>query len=779
MLIRLNHCNVEIELYKTYEKIRRDYTPYRGCDFIELYTARGEAESFQLRIRADKDVILEEASFWGNEGTLCGEFFVQYFHKTTFQSTKFYAKGEYPDALFPLKEGKRLKLTKCEAGKNFVLLCRVKALENCETGKYECGIVLTFAGGEKVELICKVEVNSLVLPKENHSRTAFGIWKEMLKDVEEDFSDEVFAKYYDKLAEYRVSPTQLPYIASGREGNEAFLTLAKEKAVDARISTYSIPFESIVKQTEDGKEYKDLDDEKLRSLLKEMVRESSAEVDLFKKAVLYISIIDEPGVNWFFLVKRICDAVEEMKKQLSDSEDFSGKENVKDSLLRLYNIVTVFQYPELYGHVRCFCPLFSIYSMPEYVREAKRLQQEGTHIWWYGCIAPMHPHPNYHIDDNLQNIRAVSYLQKKYGIEGNLYWGVNVHKFYDGTQNKYIVTDIYENPVAYPACNGDGFLVYPMKKFGLSQPLASLRLEMIRKANEDYEYLWLLEWEFVRLKSLYGFAAEFSEYLAGIYDQIAFRTVVREEYIDFDKIKRELCSLIEIAVRYNAVFLIGERDAEDDSVCLTVYCDKETDCPSWFSEERKNYRVYTTRTKTNGRYSAVLKKEGRDMKIERTGHLPYRSLFIGELKMQMKADFDNAADEAVYGFSCQADLSNAENLVFEVENTGMYAKTVTVVLVDEKGNRFPMGYDVAESGRRKTFRLRFEPRFVTEAGNYDSTAFCNSVAECTDIYKCFDFSKIRQVTFSLKNISDWPYGQNEKKTEAVALSVYSFGYEEK
>lgn len=770
-----NRC--EIEFYRLYEKVRRDFTPFRGDNKLRLYAARGETESFQLRIRAEKDTELESVQFMTCDG-IYGEVFLLYFHKTAFQSTKFYATGEYPDAMFSWEDGKRIGLTKCPSGKNVVLLFRFTAGRDCEAKLYPVKIVLHFVGGYRAELQLAVEVNDLQIPEENHSRTAFGIWEEMLADTEGRCDDEIIGKYYDKLVEYRVSPTQLPYVQSKSENNDAFLHYAKIKTADKKVSTYTIPFQSVEKRDDRENAYSDLDEDALRILLAKMVRESTNETNLFQKAVLYVSIIDEPGEDRFELVKRICDAIEAIKKDVAETENFTNKEDVRQALLRLYNIVTVFQWPQLYGHVRCFCPLFSIYSMPEYVRESKRFQKLGGHVWWYGCIAPMHPHPNYHLDDNLQNIRAVPYLQMKYGTEGNLYWGVNVHKFYDAAQKKYVETDIYEKPTAYPGCNGDGFLLYPMKPFALSQPVPSLRLEMIRKANEDYEYLWLMEQEFNRLKKQYKLNAEFSEYLARLCDTIAFRTAVRETYIDFDAVKREICKLIFIAKHYNALFFVGERDAVNDTAELTLYCDAQTFC-SGKEDDFGGYKIYRKRVRAARSYAVTLSKDGKKTRVSRLGHSPYRSLYIGAKKIFLKKDFDNAADTAEIRLKCRFDFSLAEYFVYEAKNFGEYAKTVAVALEDGVGNRFDIGYDVAEASERKTFRLWANPKYVTERYDYNSTAFCNRLTECEDRYKRFDFSDVRYVIFSVKNIRYWPYKVEQEEKGEAEIVIRSFGYEEK
>jgi hypothetical protein len=40
--------------------------------------------------------------------------------------------------------------------------------------------------------------------------------------------------------------------------------------------------------------------------------------------------------------------------------------------------------------------------------------------------------------------------------------------------------------------NGEGFLIYRGETMGLDEPVASIRLKLLRRGSQDYEYFWLL-----------------------------------------------------------------------------------------------------------------------------------------------------------------------------------------------------------------------------------------------------------------------------------------------
>ncbi len=88
--------------------------------------------------------------------------------------------------------------------------------------------------------------------------------------------------------------------------------------------------------------------------------------------------------------------------------------------------------------------------------------------------------------------RLLSWACFKYGVKGFEFWGVNwwtldPHRF---GWHRYISQSDSEKSagyyIRYP--NGDGYLAYPSK----DGPISSIRLEAVRDGAEDYEYLRLL-----------------------------------------------------------------------------------------------------------------------------------------------------------------------------------------------------------------------------------------------------------------------------------------------
>lgn len=140
-------------------------------------------------------------------------------------------------------------------------------------------------------------------------------------------------------------------------------------------------------------------------------------------------------------------------------------------------------HPDLKGLVRIWCPLTASADM-ENVRKA---QAEGDEVWWYVCCGPTAPHANLFVDYPGIDHRILGWLTFSRGIEGFLYWGVDVWTGNAGPVGQYDeVNYAYWNPNSFSTINGDGYLLYPAADGGA---LPSLRLALLRDGFEDYELL--------------------------------------------------------------------------------------------------------------------------------------------------------------------------------------------------------------------------------------------------------------------------------------------------
>jgi len=150
---------------------------------------------------------------------------------------------------------------------------------------------------------------------------------------------------------------------------------------------------------------------------------------------------------------------------------------------------------ELIGYVDVWDPITfggTTYNFdPESVRQAR---ERGEEVFWYTCVGPRAPFANVYNDHPLTAIRALWWQAWKYGVTGFEYWWFNWWRpnlaLSRGKEPWPLGNRTGWDSRSYDWANGDGLLVYPGPG---GQPLASLRLSVLRDAIEDWEVLFLLE----------------------------------------------------------------------------------------------------------------------------------------------------------------------------------------------------------------------------------------------------------------------------------------------
>ncbi|HON67874.1 MAG TPA: DUF4091 domain-containing protein [Phycisphaerae bacterium] len=435
-------------------KIFRDHLPPADAPReLRICAARNEWESAQWVLRPDRPVTLVSADVTvptrsdgrrlapGSVGLLE----VRYVHLPNY-------KKDYPDPLPPLK----LPLS-LAAGQTQPIWIRVRIAADTEPGDYHGGLQLRFDDGSAEAVPLTVTVWPLTLPAKPSMRTAFGIWDKWIA-VHHEVSPgsaehrRLVVAYYEELLEHRISayspPVSVLDPAAGR-----YLS-------DERVTSFTVPYSD--------------DEAKLRRTI-EHIRQNGWQ----DKGYFYV--VDEPkDEEQYRRLTEVCRKIHAIDPSLKivapfycDSE--FGEKKTPYELLR--------------GLINIWCPNTG-YFKPEPLIER---QQAGDEAWWYVCCGPGEPHANFFIEMAGMSHRMLMWQQKKYGVEGLLYWGTtawNTSSTTDPWEDMATVKDIN------PYIHGDGALFYPGKKVGVDGPVTSVRLEIIRDGLEDYEYLTLYEKQF-------------------------------------------------------------------------------------------------------------------------------------------------------------------------------------------------------------------------------------------------------------------------------------------
>ncbi|MHC4796675.1 MAG: DUF4091 domain-containing protein, partial [Planctomycetota bacterium] len=119
--------------------------------------------------------------------------------------------------------------------------------------------------------------------------------------------------------------------------------------------------------------------------------------------------------------------------------------------------------------------------------EAVVLRSEGKDMWWYNCVVPTYPYPNWFVEYPAIEARLLmGAMAYKYQTGGHLYWAVAQWI----NNNAPISSGPYTNwNPRSGGENGDGSIILP----GPSGPIPTIRLANIRDGLEDFEYLNILK----------------------------------------------------------------------------------------------------------------------------------------------------------------------------------------------------------------------------------------------------------------------------------------------
>ncbi|HNS33369.1 MAG TPA: DUF4091 domain-containing protein [bacterium] len=138
---------------------------------------------------------------------------------------------------------------------------------------------------------------------------------------------------------------------------------------------------------------------------------------------------------------------------------------------------------------------FVDWPVPQESRYEQLLHESGIpreRMWFYYCSEPTGEWPNRFIDYTLIRVRIFTWLAFKYKIKGFLHWGLN-HWTWHPPYYRAEIYNPYDNTTGGSLEAGDSYVLYPPRMPADShEPVDSIRWEIIRKAMEDYEYLYLL-----------------------------------------------------------------------------------------------------------------------------------------------------------------------------------------------------------------------------------------------------------------------------------------------
>lgn len=465
--------------------------------------AGNEAESFQIVLSAReaiKEYTIQLSPFCKDDGeTLDGS--VEIFHQkymyisqiNPYEQAQGKVPGWYPDALLPYETAVKYGENTILAGENQGIWLTVYANSGAKPGVYKATATFAF-DGEVAEILVQIKVYDFSLPREIHYNSNYAIGFETLVAGEGNHFLATYRKYVDKLIKYKLAPFRfLPdprpsYITQEEWMSELEYYLEQEDKNGRYISTFSIPVYA------DGK-YVNV--ERFQMYIEALFLLSlKRNENLFARgAGVHAGFIDEPHLNdTYDLTNSICKHFEETKAQTAQmlrekygSDSF--KEDMYKEIVGIGNYVTS-HFDERLTEVKNWCPSSSKFKDST---NRKNYTAKGK-SWWYVCNGGVPFALN--IDHEPLELRVEGWMRDAYSISGCYYWQTTHYYKWVFEQavhaNIKVAVDCYSEPVRCSTWAGDGFLFYPMKPYGLDEPVACIRLDLLRDSVEDYEYLHLL-----------------------------------------------------------------------------------------------------------------------------------------------------------------------------------------------------------------------------------------------------------------------------------------------
>ena len=500
------------------EKLLRDtdYSSRYGNGTLTIKAFRNEYESAQIMISGDSDqeYTVETAALKNAAGeTLSKDAFALYHQKyisvTHIRDTNSpTSEGYYPDALIPMEKAVAYE-ENVTTGRNQGIWVTLNVPDDQPAGTYT-GTFKVEVAGETYNVPVSVTVYDYTLSDEVHSKSSFSFGYEYLGWGELDTSVEMQEAYYEALLDYRLNAQQLPgnemvYVLPEGEALERFLYYADKYTKDPRVSTFNLPF-TMSTAVYEGKTINSVDFEQFAVLLREMATYSvENKVNLFEKASTYFIFFDEYDLNGTTDVANynlnkgteVCESVAAELAETLVCDDAEFLREMLDDLAGIKHKVVGSLTDGLQVKAATSVPLISRYETEAerqiYTDFAEECYGDDAELWCYTCLEPRTPHPTYHIEDILASSRLLSWMMYDYDIVGNLYWETALYTWREAAFGDYQLQDYYDTAMRYPLTNGDGFLFYPGRDYGVYGPIGTVRIHSIRDGNEDYDLLYALE----------------------------------------------------------------------------------------------------------------------------------------------------------------------------------------------------------------------------------------------------------------------------------------------
>ncbi len=465
-----------------------------------------------------------------------------------------YKEGDMvPDMLLPFEAAKSSKENFVYGGTNQGLTFEVDS-KGVPSGDYQGSVRLT-VGDKVINMPFKVTVWPVELSGKRSFKSSFLLYRNELINGEYDNSQQMVDNYVDMLLDYKVNTYVIQSVADNSVDN--FVREFTRNWDNDNYSSIVIPLDFPQSYTYTDQEYT-----RCQAYIEALVKRSTPENPYLDYAYFYPSSYDEADLDPYkaarsevFFSKggeldKTLARINESLEPYYQTLDAEWANHLKDRVLNIPAILTntSLRREWVSSFHATFSPYMSLYNNMDVIQryqDSAALNNDGN-LWAYTCCDPLAPYPTFHIDDDALPMRVNGWMNRQLGINGYLYYEVNKNsKFFNGVYEEENVIDVYNDPLRYELSYGDGYLVYPGRKYGLSSPIPSNRLVSYRDGNDDYDILGVLEEKLMALADKYEINdLRMNEYLSDIYSSLFKASITKTNETNFFQKRREIIEKI-------------------------------------------------------------------------------------------------------------------------------------------------------------------------------------------------------------------------------------------
>lgn len=573
------------------EKVLQDqltgYDEIKGEAKIEVFTAKGEYEGQHLILTSEEkpitgiDVAVSDLALVSDSTVKFGKENIEVFFEKYVEVKKNYENngaptGKYPDALVPMENIVECGENTMKAGTNQGLYVRFNVAQDQPAGVYMGTIMLVYAGFTKT-IPVTLEVVDLTISEATHAKTHFiSEWQYRLGEL--DSTQAMLEKYIEAGLEYRISPAGVVIDDTfDEEGIAYYVETAAKFMRNPKCTHVALPQKSVTQTVEVEGELLTAsapDPATMEKILDAFIAKS------FEDNFDYVSklgthLVDEPQLNNALVRTKVASTVfrttiDKVATELAAETTYVDKEfqaQLVESVRNIRAIITASYADEYADYIDTWCPTVDYYNTES--QRANYADQEEK--WWYTCISPRAPYPTYHTEDTLLSARTLSWMQAEYDVVGNLFWATNVYANYNGSYYENI-EDFYEGDASrFDQVNGDGYLFYPGKPYGIDGPIGSLRLEAIRDGIEEYEVLYELKNNYNSISEETGLNFDAKNAIRNLSTDLYSGTQVNTTSAKFDAARKALYGLAMMGGSSAKASIIEYKDDNYGSIEYKVF----------------------------------------------------------------------------------------------------------------------------------------------------------------------------------------------------------------